>query len=83
MAGLTASRAKVAFVVVFAGATSLVLPIGAEGLIVLAEEQFALNTFGDGLVKAVPRCGGFALEESVGEVPEAYGAGGECISACT
>ena len=36
MAGLTASRAKTLFVMMSAGATSFVLPISAEGLVVLA-----------------------------------------------
>ena len=82
MAGLTASRAKVTSVVAFAGATPFVLPIGAEGLVVLPEEQFASDVFGNGLVKAVPGGGSVAFEDPVGEAPEAYGAGGERVSAC-
>ena len=66
MAGLTTSRAKVTFVVVFAGATSFVLPIGIKELVVLVKEPLALDTFGDGLVKAVPGGGSITLEDSVG-----------------
>ena len=82
VAGLTASRAKVTSVVAFAGATALVLPVGAKGLVVLAKEQFTPDTFGDGLVEAIPGGGRIALEYSVGETPKAYGTGGERVSAC-
>ena len=51
----------------FAGAPTPVLPIGAQGLIVVAEEQFTLNTLGDGLVCTVPGGEGIAFEDLVGE----------------
>ena len=50
MAGLTASRAKVSLVMMSAGAPAFVLPVGAEGLIVLMKESLAQDLFGDGLV---------------------------------
>ena len=72
MASLTASRAKVSFVMAFAGAASFVLPVGAEGLVVLAQQQFTSNVFGDGLVRPVPDSGSITFDDSVRETPQIY-----------
>ena len=60
MVSLTASRAKVSFVMAFAG---------AEGLVVLAQQQFTSNVFGDGLVRPVPDSGSITFDDSVRETP--------------
>ena len=56
----------------FAGAAPFVLPIGTEGLVVFAKEEFASELFHDGLVEAVPGGGCLAVNDSVGETPETY-----------
>jgi len=65
MAGLTTSRENVLFVVPSAGATTFVLPIGTERLVVLGEEQFAMYVLGGGLMLSVPSGSGVAFDDSV------------------
>ena len=83
VADLTATRADVLLVMMLAGATMLVLPISTQGLIVLMKEQFTSNSFGDGLVYAIPGGGGLTFNGFVREMPQADGTGGEHISTCT
>ena len=61
-----------------AGATALMLPISAEGLIVLLKEQFTMNPFGDGLVYTIPGGGSLAFDDSMREVPQANGVDSMC-----
>ena len=76
MAGLTTSRAKVLFVVTSAIAASFVLPISAEGLVVLTEQQLAMDPFHDGLVQAIPCGRGVTFNDPVCSMPQAYSTDG-------
>jgi hypothetical protein len=67
----------------FAGATTPVLPIGADGLTVLSEEQLAIDMFGYSLVLSIPGSGCIAFEDFVGEATQTYGASGEGAPTCT
>ena len=83
MGDLTTSGADMPLVMFPAGATTLVLPITTEGLIIPMKEQFAMNSFGNGLVYAVPGDGGLAFDDSVREAPQANDTDREHVSAHT